>query len=104
MVVDVLKSGNQAREYGVEFGFQFLSFRAAAKEREQAAPQVVIVEVGERVFDLDLVGGNQARDFGGCCHGLNGLIPPKTSLFPYSEHHRTRRSFNDVNMDVFRRS
>ena len=57
-----MKSGNQAREYGVEFGFQFLSFRAAAKEREQAAPQVVIAEVGERVFDLDLVGNNQVSN------------------------------------------
>ena len=71
VVVDVLKSGNQAQEYGVEFGFQFLSFRAAAKERKQSTPQVVIAEVGERVFNLDLVGGNRVSDFGGCCHGSN---------------------------------
>ena len=37
-VVDVLKAGDQAREYGVEFNFQPLIFRTAAEEVEQAAP------------------------------------------------------------------
>jgi hypothetical protein len=42
---------------------------------------VVIAEVGEGVFKLDLVGDNQVPDFGGRCHGLNGLIPPEHHFF-----------------------
>jgi hypothetical protein len=60
-----------------EFVFQFLSFSAAAKERQQAAPQMVVDKAGESIFESDLVGGNQVRDFGGCCHGLNGLFPQR---------------------------
>jgi len=41
--VYVLKAGNQAAEYGVEFNFQRLSFYAAAKEVEQTAPKVGVV-------------------------------------------------------------
>jgi hypothetical protein len=52
VVVYVLKSGNQAREYGVEFSFQRLSFRAAAKETEQATPQVVSAEIGDWVLEV----------------------------------------------------
>ena len=52
MVFYVLKAGNQAAEYGVEFNFQLLSFSPAAEEIEQSAPKVGVVEVGEGVFEL----------------------------------------------------
>ena len=54
-VVDVLKAGDQAREYGVEFNFQLLSFRAAAELIEQTASQKGIGKVGKGVFNLDFV-------------------------------------------------
>jgi len=52
VVIAVLKARNQTREYGVQFSFQFLSFRAAAEVDEQAAPKVGVGEIGEGVFEL----------------------------------------------------
>jgi hypothetical protein len=52
VVFYVLKSGNQAAEYGVEFNFQLLSFSPAAEEIEQSAPKVGVGKVGEGVFEL----------------------------------------------------
>ena len=49
-VVDVVKAGDQTREYGVEFNFQLLSFRAAAEVDEQAAPKVGVGKVGKGVL------------------------------------------------------
>ena len=69
-VVDVLKSGNQAAEYSVEFSFQLLSFSPAADEVEQSAPKVGVVEVGEGVFKLDFVFSSGFSNLGGGGHWL----------------------------------
>ena len=74
MVFYVLKAGNQAAEYGVEFNFQLLSFGAAAEEVEQSAPKVGVVEVGEGVFELGFTVKKIFSDLCGLFHGFTPQI------------------------------
>jgi hypothetical protein len=64
--VDILKAGNQAVEYKVEFDYQLLSFRATAEVSEQIALQVGVGKVGKGVFNLEFVISLGFSNLGGC--------------------------------------